>query len=58
MKGYTNNEICIEKKHDGSLELSVITDDGEYFKERYYYYPKREAITLFNQQCKAQKMEN
>jgi len=44
MKGYTNNDICIETNHEGALLLSVITNDDEYFKFRYYGYSKREAI--------------
>lgn len=42
------DEIMVEViPHSGMLELSYIDDDGNYFRQRYIGYTKRQALTLF-----------
>lgn len=56
MKRYLNREVNFSiTKIECYLLLTVFTDDGEYIKERYSSYNKREALLDFNKKHKYQK---
>jgi len=51
---FTQSEITIERSH-GGYSLSVITDTGNYYRMRYLFYPKREALRRFSQYVREQE---
>ena len=43
-----HQDIAIERKHDGSLELSAMHPDGYMVTQRYYGYTRKEARQIFH----------
>jgi hypothetical protein len=50
----TQSEITIERIN-GGYHLSVITDTGNYYRMRYYFYSRKEAMREFTQYVREQE---
>lgn len=52
---FTQSEITVERMVNGGYSLSVITDTGNYYRMRYYFYSQKEAVRMFSQYVREQE---
>lgn len=52
---FTQSEITVERMINGGYSLSVITDTGNYYRMRYYFYSRKEAMREFSQYVREQE---
>lgn len=51
---FTQSEITVERSH-GGYNLSVITDTGNYYHQRYLAYSRRDALRRFSHYVRTQE---
>jgi hypothetical protein len=52
---FTQSEITVERMINGGYSLSVITDTGNYYRMRYYFYSRKDAMRQFSQYVREQE---
>jgi hypothetical protein len=52
---FTQSEITVERMVNGGYSLSVITDTGNYYRMRYYFYSRKDAMRQFSQYVREQE---